>query len=517
MADKLVHTGYCNGNKSAPIKVYVSYSSTQNISSNKSIVTCGMWIEIAKGWNIGSWSDVGGSYVGRTNLTFNGTIPYCSGKRTLVSGKTFEVSHNNDGTASTTIYWKWGVNSSWGKVQKPSGSFNISLPTIPRKANISSAPNFNDEENPTITYNNNAGNAVSNLDACISFTGSKDDIPYRPISKTGTTYTFNLTEEERNILRNATTTSNTRNVIFYIRTVIGGNTFYSTVTKTLSIINANPTFLNSQLSYLDSNSSIVEITGNNQHIVQNRSNLQVAFTSATAKKGASISRYEISFNGSTQNKNVASTINYGTVNLSSDSAVVVKAVDSRGNSTTISKTITILAWVLPTAVITAYRINNYEDETNIKADVSISSVNSKNDIKSIKYRYKKTSDSSFSSYVSIENNTMYQVVIDKLYAWNFQIVIQDKFGTTTYNFVIAKGVPIMFIDVDKLSVGVDCFPSKNNTFEADGIAISKNYAVGSIMITDSNTNPGTSMGGTWSLLTSQTINGTTIYYWKRTA
>lgn len=131
MAEKLVHTGYCNGNTSAPIKVYVTYSETVNWASNSSTITCGMYITVASGWTIGSWTDFNGSYVGTTSLTFNGDIPSgTKGTRTLTSGKTFTVNHNSDGSGTATIYWKWGVNSPWGKVQNPSGSFSITLTKI---------------------------------------------------------------------------------------------------------------------------------------------------------------------------------------------------------------------------------------------------------------------------------------------------------------------------------------------------------------------------------------------------
>ena len=104
------------------------------------------------------------------------------------------------------------------------------------------------QANPTITYSNPAGNSASSLQACISLTGANADVGYRDISKTGTSYTFNLTTAERNVLRNACTTSNSRKVTFFVRTVIGGNTFYSTIERTLTIVNANPSFSASNLS-----------------------------------------------------------------------------------------------------------------------------------------------------------------------------------------------------------------------------------------------------------------------------
>lgn len=424
------------------------------------------------------------------------------------TGETYSVTteawvyHNDDGSKSISAsgsitFPNWGWNGT--------ASGTADLPNIPRKAEITSAPNFNDEANPTISYSNKAGNSVTTLQACISFTGSNDDIEYRNISKTGSSYTFELTENERNVLRNACTNSNSRDVIFFVKTVLSGNTYYSTLTKTLSIVNGNPTFSNSQLSYLDSNSSIVAITENNQHIVRNQSNLKVTYTGATAKKGASISKYEITFNGGTQTKTAATTIDYGKVNLSSNATVSVKAIDSRGNSTTISKTIQIKDWVLPSATITAGRVNNYEDETRLKANVTISSVNGKNAIQSIQYRYKKSSESSYSSYVSMSNNVQSTLSIDKLYAWKFQIVVTDKFGSTTYNFTIPKGMPIMFVDTKKLTVGINTFPRSNRTLDVDGDffapKISSNFITGysitangslhskkSVIIEDSNGN-----------------------------
>lgn len=382
---------------------------------------------------------------------------------TTVVDKTVTINHNDDGSRSVTASFSTPTNISAGTM---TGSKTTQLTTIPRKADLTSAPDFNDEGNPKITYSNLAGNAVDSLQACISLTGSNADIAYRDISKTGSEYTFNLTTAERNVLRNNCTTANSRTVVFIIKTVIGSNTYYSTLTKTLSIVNATPTA--GSLSYADTNSTVTAITQNNQHIVRNNSTLRVTYGSASGNKGASIVNYKITFNGSTQTKTSSGYIDYGTVNISSNTTVTVVATDSRGNTVSTSKTITVYDWVLPTAVITLGRVNNYEDTTNLKVVVTISSVNSKNAIQSIKYRYKKTSDSSYSSYTSINNNQAYTITKDKAYAWNFQFEIKDKFGTTTYNLILGKGAPILFIDVKRLAVGVNCFPSSNNSLALNG-------------------------------------------------
>ena len=493
------------------------YEESTNIANNTSTVR---WTLESIGGSVSYYTIYSCSVVVNGQTVYNpGTVSWDSYNFPAAKGSTtgtITVTHNSDGTASAVGFALHGKVYYSGDENK-TGS--ISLSTIPRQANITSAPDFNDEQNPTINYNNSAGNSVSSLQACISLTGARDDIAYRDISKTGTSYTFNLTTAERNVLRNACTTSNSRNVIFYIRTVIGGNTFYSTLTKTLSIVNANPSFSESNISYQDSNSSIVAITGNNQHIVRNNSNLKVSFTAASALKGASISKYEITFNGATQQKTSASTINYGTVNLSSNASVSIKVTDSRGNTTTKSKTITIFDWILPSAVIYSKRKNNYEDETKIKATYTISSVNNKNAIQELKFRYKKTTNSTWSNYINLTNDTLYTLNIDKNYAWNFQIVVRDKFGTTTYNFIVAKGVAILFIDILNQSVGINCFPEQAETLAINGYDFKKLYPVGYILYTTNNVNPQTYLYGTWELLTSgNLISGLsrTIYAWTRT-
>ena len=142
-------------------------------------------------------------------------------------------------------------------------------------------------------------------------------------------------------------------------------------------------------------------------------------------------------------------------------------VDSRGNTTTASKTVTFLAWSLPTAIISLKRKNNYEDESYLTVNASYSSVDSKNSI-TISYQYKKTTDSSYTSPTAINNNQQVTLSLSKDYAWDFKIIITDRFGNTTYNTILAKGKFILFVDTKKLSVGVNCFPTRTESLELNG-------------------------------------------------
>lgn len=129
---KLVHTGYGqNGNRDYPINLYVYYKTSQDISTNKSTITCGMYVTTPSSNHHIDWT-YGTSYVGTTSLTFSGDTGYVGGTIWLTENRSFTVSHNDDGTGTATIQWKWNVNSTWGGFVYPSGSFTITLPTIAR-------------------------------------------------------------------------------------------------------------------------------------------------------------------------------------------------------------------------------------------------------------------------------------------------------------------------------------------------------------------------------------------------
>ncbi len=441
-----------------------SYSIANNTSTVRwTLESIGGNVNYYTIYNWGVWVNGQQKYGTQTTYWNSYNFPAKTGS---VTG-TITVAHNADGTAENVGFQLNGCVY-YNRSNSYTGS--ISLTKIPRQANLTSAPDFNDEANPTIGYSNPAGNSVSNLDACISLTGAKDDVPYRSVNKTGSSYTFNLTDAERTTLRNACPNSNSLSVKFFLRTIISGNTYYSSVTKTMTIVNGNPTFSSSNISYKDNNSTTVNVTGNNQQLVQNLSELLVTITSATAKKGSSISKYDATINNATKSITSAGNINFGVINSSNNLTLTVKVTDSRGNTTTATKTVTFLEWVLPTAIISLKRKNNYEDESYLTVNASYSSVNSKNKL-TIQYQKKKTTETTYSSLTTIKSNSQITMSDDKESAWDYRIILQDSFGTTTYNLTLPKGRFILFVDTKKLSVGVNCFPKGAETLEVNGIEV----------------------------------------------
>ena len=423
----------------------ITWSSTSNGPvANSSNVTATIQAKRTNSYTTtGTWT--GNLNIGGTNQTFSTHKSITDSWVTLLSF-TITKAHNDNGSGTCYIQGKVNGPSGTSMAGKSvSASQTVTLDTIPRYATITSAPNFTDIQNPTIQYNNSAGTNVSSLQACISLTGSNPDIAYRDISLTGTSYTFNLTDAERNVLRQATTTSNTRTVYFYVKTVIEGATFYQNQPVTLTIVDANPTF---SVAYLDSNSTTTAITGNNQQIIQNNSTLQINITNATALKYATLSSASVNVNGTITTQSLSGsslTINIGTIDVSSNLTVPVTITDSRGNSTTTNLTIQVLSWSLPSAIITLQRLNNYYATTNLTVDADYSSLDNNNTI-TIQYQIKKVSDANYGALTTIQDNVQTQFTADNTYEWNVKVILTDRIGSTNYVLKLGKGIPIVYFD-----------------------------------------------------------------------
>lgn len=293
-------SGKINGsvtNLSKVFSFYADWSSVGNSSGNYSDVTVKIYVKTT---NTANKFDT----VGKRNhsITIDGTAdsiskrincnPWSSNPY-LIHEFTKRVYHNADGTKSITISARsngtassYGYSSSTSSANDATLSATVSLDNLTRKATLTTAPNFNDGQNPTITYSNPAGEAVTSLQAGIyDSTGYTAYVSYRDISKTGTSYTFPLTTAEKATLMAACQGSNSVTVKFYIKTVIGGQTLLSDpLARTFTINDAKPIVT---ASVVDTNATTVALTGNSGKLIRYFSNAK-ATMSAVAQKGAAI-------------------------------------------------------------------------------------------------------------------------------------------------------------------------------------------------------------------------------------
>jgi hypothetical protein len=361
------------------------------------------------GWELVGAGDGGYVVVSEVKVTIDGSQAYYRSESnhqnvyvgTVVASGTKTITHNADGSRSFSVsvsagIYQWAINKS--------GSGSWSLTAIPRAASIKTAPNFTDEDNPAITYSNPAGSAVTSLKACISFDGSKDDILYRDISKSGTSYTFNLTDAERETLRKGVLSgSNSRTVKFFVTTVIGGNTYYSTLQKTLTIANAKPTI---NPTVIDSNSVTKALTGDENKLIRYHSSAAVSMK-PTFKKHATAKTYKIT-NG---DKSLSAAT--GTFEGAESNKFDFNVTDTRGLTASKTITKTMVNYVHLTCNLEVTRPNALgEMSLKIHGNCFSGSFGAKNNTLTLKYYFQEEGDVEYAVNVEVTpSNDTYSVTI----------------------------------------------------------------------------------------------------------
>lgn len=163
---------------------------------------------------------------------------------------------------------------------------------------------------------------------------------------------------------------------------------YSTSTKTTnqytySINEANCIPIFNNFTYADVDTTITSLTGNNQLLVNNNSNCQFTISTtdkATAKNSASIVKYKCEWGSKSTEVNYSSTANVtARVDDSTGNTLKVTAIDSRGLSASVTKTITNIAYVNAVVnEVTPERKNGIDVETYLKLKLTLWNGNWKN-------------------------------------------------------------------------------------------------------------------------------------------
>lgn len=268
-----------------------SYSQTNNTST----ISWSVYLKEAWGTHTsGAYRKIRVSIDGKSTDYITVTDGGKSGEFFLLGTYSTTITHTTDGSKTFSVSVTISSNSYGSSSAAQSGAmggysaFSGSgvLDSIVRPATISTASNFADEDNPTITYSNPSGTAVTSLQACIAnSTGNTIYVAYRDISKTGSSYTFNLTTAERAALRTAAASSSTLSVRFYVKTVASGETFYRHLSRTMTVTGSLMPTVNPVVK--DTNSTTVALTGNESILIPGYSNAYYNI-GAAAQKGATV-------------------------------------------------------------------------------------------------------------------------------------------------------------------------------------------------------------------------------------
>lgn len=439
---------------------------SQSTVNNQSVIS---WTLKGAGIKSGYWY-----MAGPFKCTVNGTVVYQSNTRiklytgTVVASGKLAIGHDTNGAKSFSAYAECAIYVTSVNCK---GSGSWSLPDIGRASQPSlntwpnNSPDFNIGD--TIVVHMNRKSTVFTHTVVLKLGSYSYTI--------GTGVTDNITLDTGRIASNLyAQMPNSNSMTGEIAvTTYSGSTVIGTSSCAIiaHVVNSNPTL---DASYEDSNSATVAITGDNQYIIRNNSTLKISVSNAQALNSATLKTLTAVVNGNAYTgtlKGSTGVINVGVVNVSYDTEVTVKIVDSRGNVDQKKITVLVYDWSLPSAIIKLNRKSNYYSESVLNVNANYASIGGKNTV-TIRYRTKKVSDSSYGSYATIQNNTDTNFTADNEYEWNVQVEVSDRIGKTTYNLILPKGIPVVYVDIKKNSFGVNCFPKHDKSLEVNGMCIS---------------------------------------------
>ena len=330
---------------------------------------------------------------------------------------------------------------------------------------IRDAPDFTDEQNPTITFDNNGGYSVKcKLEI-------EDDIA-NPIERwpgdNATSCTFDLSEQDRAFIYSKAADKTQLKACFVVCSMKWEGSGWQEkgwthTFRTCNIVDAAPASFS--YSYQDANRTVASIVGNKGVLVKGLSRLEVSITDPSyGYKGAYISHYIAEFSGRTSVSSDSDNIVLGGSDFGSDfdtgqRRLKVTAVDSRGESVSSYTDITVLDYNKPTARAETSRLGNVDDELSVFVSGEYSPLEidgiAKNTIKSVQYRYKSDGDWSDWQTCSITEigdgrfRTKLKVLnLSKDKTWHFETKVTDKLGDVKMANDATIGKPIFRIGVD---------------------------------------------------------------------
>lgn len=403
----------------------------------------------------------------------------------------FYVDHNADGTKQVALKLQFEPCETSGSYIINGETYTVNFGTvtfdaIPRAATISGYSDFNIGSNTVLTVTN-PGNLYNTLDFKVTYNE--------------TTYTVKSTEGvlsgvQTNLITAADLyskcpNSNTLQVTAELKTWT--NTSKTTQVGTTQTTNANALVTNSNpiftdFAFEDIDATVKLLTDSDQKLVSGYSDVRATITTAnkaTAQNYATMVKYRLTIGALTieENYSAIASVLLDLANILSGT-IIVTAIDSRGNQTSVTKTATILS-------LTGIYFNSAEilrdngADATVKLDMSgkvhlLNFGTVTNSVKSIKYQYKETSqgDESYTALATIStysvdgsgditindlaiNGDLGGAGFDVEKSYDIKIELKDELTTAYLTIELLSGVYVLHLGRTGAHARVGC-GMKNN-------------------------------------------------------
>lgn len=450
-----------SGSYKGYVRIYAKYNS-QDIANGQTIIS----IEKRFWYNMGSSNaytfDGATSRVkintdaGWTTKSYTSRTSFYGGAERVIQTITRTIDHAQDGTSPIIT-----ISSTWTDTigGSENTSVEIQAPKMNRFPIIETAPDFTDEDSPTITYTDTLG--VENATVEIGIFNNTGDItlvPYRQVNVSNKSYTFTFTSNEIATLQQNNLNETNRIMIKLLTSYGNGQTYYSFKMVNFTVINDTAT-----ISYTSTeNNASVLAQGN--YYIQNASNRTFTITIQT-KKYNTLSK--VYFTHDTTSQEITPTTSDTGANKTY--TIVVSSISIRNNAIRIRYTGTRGKDVSTDYTLTPYGEYLKADITNV--DVSRPSPTSNNIIvnleaiyygnvnaggttisntPTLKYKIESgnyTTISSSAYTIDTQNHkiTMSNYTINNGLSYttngNIELYLEDIFTNDTENRNVKKGVP----------------------------------------------------------------------------
>lgn len=446
----------------------------QSISANTSSLTINIYFSAD---NTSTWFNGKTLYCSCDGQNQSASVSLARGGSVNASFTFHNIPHNSDGTR--TIGWSWSCATGTSALGTISDSGALTLQTIPRASQPSintwpnNSPNFNIGDTITIHMNKKA-----NFTHKVYFIyGNESLLVAENVVDNCTFDTSTIANELYALIPNSNTYSNVVRVETYNGSQLIGT---ATCNYNAKVIDANPIFSN--FEYEDVNETTLALTGDDSVNVNGYSAIKITISTinkAEAQKGATMVKYQVTIGDKKTDMAYSDeSAVIGTVLNAPNGTYQVYAIDSRGNTTLVTKMasqeITYTPINFNSSSCSVVRNNGgvggYAVLTLSGNIWNASFGEEDNEITSISYQYKKTTESTWHTgpttiEPTISNNTFsfsdevgsadtgYEFDLQSSY--DFKVIIADKLSTKEIQLT-PMGSAVPNISLADNGVGIMC-------------------------------------------------------------